>query len=126
MSSRSCNYISLDVTQEVQVVMPVEVHIFLLNSVHNRAWFPRWSTGSLYSYSLATNIACSDHDSFHLNSCFFMVKQNKQEQPFLHNLSVASSTFSSYCYYSLMPNHNYFFRGSKVAKNNPKIYNNKK
>lgn len=93
MSSRSCNYISLDVTQGVQVVMPVEVHVFFLNSVHNRACFPRWSTGSLYSYSLATNIAWSDHNGFNLNSCFFMVKQNKQEQPFLYNLSVASPAF---------------------------------
>lgn len=126
MSSRSCNYVSLDVTQGVQIVMPVEVHVFLLDSMHNRAWFPRWSTGSLYRYSLASSIAWSDHDSFDLNFCFFMVKENKQDQPFPHNslccitcLPVTTTTTTTH----LCPITITFFRGSKVAKNNQKTYN---
>lgn len=76
MSSRSCNYTSLDVTQGVQVVMPEEVAIFLLSSVHTRACFPRWSTGSLYSYSLTASITWTDCNRWNLNSYFSPAKQN--------------------------------------------------
>lgn len=119
MSSRSCNYTSLDVTQGVQVVMPVEVPIFLLSSVHTRARFPRWSTGSLYSYSLTASITWTDCNSLNLNSCFFMAKQ-KDEQPLLHNLRCITCLPIT----TLIPITITF--SEVVAKYKPKIYHNKK